>query len=199
MNRRHGLPIVLLMAIAAIALILSVQHLTAERAAEAEQALQRRALLDILPDGSYDNQPLQQPLAVFQALEHSHLQGGYLATRAKRPAAILFRSVTNGYGGPIELLIAVAPDGKLLGVKTLGHTETPGLGAHIGEAHNPWLAGFKGHSTQDTAWALKKDQGQFDQIAGATLTSRAVINAVHDALRYFDEHRQSLLESRAHE
>jgi electron transport complex protein RnfG len=39
----------------------------------------------------------------------------------------------------------------------------------------------------------------FDQIAGATLTSRAVISAVHDALRYFDEHRSSLLEPDAHD
>jgi electron transport complex protein RnfG len=46
---------------------------------------------------------------------------------------------------------------------------------------------------------LKKDQGQFDQIAGATITSRAVINASHDALRYFDEHRQALLGSPSHE
>jgi electron transport complex protein RnfG len=51
----------------------------------------------------------------------------------------------------------------------------------------------------DNGWALKKDQGQFDQIAGATITSRAVINATHDALRYFDEHRQALLGEASHD
>ncbi|MNI20567.1 Electron transport complex protein RnfG [compost metagenome] len=51
----------------------------------------------------------------------------------------------------------------------------------------------------DKGWALKKDQGQFDQVAGATITSRAVLNAVHDALRYFDEHRQQLIGENLHE
>jgi electron transport complex protein RnfG len=46
---------------------------------------------------------------------------------------------------------------------------------------------------------LKKDQGQFDQIAGATITSRAVISAIHEALRYVDEHAQQLMGSSAHE
>jgi electron transport complex protein RnfG len=49
----------------------------------------------------------------------------------------------------------------------------------------------------DAGWALKKDQGQFDQMAGATITSRAAINAIHDALRYFDQHRAQLLGSGA--
>lgn len=55
-----------------------------------------------------------------------------------------------------------------------------------------WLEQFIGQTrTQD--WALKRDHGAFDQLAGATVTSRAVIDALQDALRYFDEHRPALL------
>ena len=100
------------------------------------------------------------------------------------------------------LLIAIDSHGRLQGSKTLKQDETPGLGGRIAEQPNAWLQGFSGKSRtspDDAAWALKKDNGQFDQIAGATITSRAVISALHDALRYFDEHRQQLLSGAADE
>ena len=201
MKSTRSLLIVLLIAIAGVALTMLVQHLTASRAAQEQQDQQRRALLDNLPGGSYDNQPLEHSLAMNpQVLANSQLLGGYLATLSSQPNAVLLRSQVNGYGGPIELLIAISHNGKLLGVKTLKQSETPSLGGHIAEDNNPWLAAFKARSRDDptdAGWALKKDQGQFDQMAGATITSRAVINAVHDALRYFDEHRQSMLEQPA--
>lgn len=194
MNTTRGLVTVLLIAAAGIVLTLCVQQLTASRVTEAQQNLQRQALLDILPTGTYDNQPLEHPLTINpQVLANSQLLGGYLATLNGQPGAVLLRSQTKGYGGPIELLIAISHNGKLLAVKTLSQSETPSLGGHIAEPGNPWLAAFKGLSREDakdSAWALKKDHGQFDQMAGATITSRAVINAVHDALRYFDDHRQ---------
>ncbi len=40
---------------------------------------------------------------------------------------------------------------------------------------------------------MKKDGGQFDQFAGATITPRAVVKAVHKALQYFDAHQAELL------
>ncbi|MCY1182803.1 Electron transport complex subunit RsxG [compost metagenome] len=105
-------------------------------------------------------------------------------------------SRTQGYGGPLELLVGIDSRGRLLGVKALRHNETPGLGARIGEPTHPFMQGFAGKdrtATPDAQWALGKDNGQFDQVAGATITSRAVLNAVHDALRYFDEHAGELL------
>ena len=135
-------------------------------------------------------------------MANSTLLGGYLATKAGQPSAVLLRSQTLGYAGSIDLLIAIDANGKLLGVKTLKQSETPGLGGAIADWPNAWLQVFSGKSRTepgDNGWALKKDQGQFDQIAGATITSRAVINAIHDALRYFDEHRQQLIGSSPHE
>jgi electron transport complex protein RnfG len=135
-------------------------------------------------------------------LTNSTLITGYRATKASQPCAVLLRSQTLGYAGTIDLLIAIDVNGRLVGVKTLKQSETPGLGARIADWPNAWLQVFSGKSRSepgDSGWALRKDQGQFDQIAGATITSRAVINALHDALRYFDEHRQHLLGSSSHE
>lgn len=170
------------------------QQGSASRIAAEQREIDSRKLLDLLPADRYDNHPLEQPLPLDNtALTNSRLLGGYLVTRAGHPTSVLLRSQTTGYVGSIDLLIAIDSTGRLLGVKTLSQTETPGLGARIAEWPNAWLAVFTGTSRSeppDNGWALKKDQGQFDQIAGATITSRAVINAIHDALRYFDEHRQ---------
>ncbi|PNG42722.1 electron transporter RnfG [Pseudomonas asplenii] len=176
-----------------------VQRSNAPQIAAEQRLIDSHRLLDVLAINSYDNQPLEQPLALADiVLPHSTLTGGYRATQAGRPVAVLLRSQSQGYAGTIELLIAIDAQGKLLGVKSLKQNETPALGGHLGDWPNAWLGTFTGKSSDgptDTGWALKKDQGQFDQIAGATITSRAAINAIHDALRYFDAHRTALLGS----
>lgn len=203
MSRATSVVMLVLLAGLGIGATYLVQHASAPRIAATQRLIDSRNLLDLLPPGSYDNQPLEQPLPVDNIeLSNSKLLGGYLATKAGQPSAVLLRSQTLGYEGSIELLIAIGTNGKLLGVKTLKQSETPGLGGKIAERPNAWLGGFTGKSRTepgDTGWALKKDQGQFDQIAGATITSRAVISAIHEALRYFDEHAQQLIGSSAHE
>nr|WP_314528744.1 RnfABCDGE type electron transport complex subunit G [uncultured Pseudomonas sp.] len=197
MNRTASFATLALLAALGTGITWLVQQAAAPRIAEQQRVLDSRHLLDVLAPGSYDNQPLQQPLHLADVqLAHSTLLGGYRAMRSGRVIALLLRSQTLGYAGSIDLMIAINPDGRLLGVKALKHSETPGLGAHIADWPQGWLQVFAGRSRADpadTGWALKKDQGQFDQIAGATITSRAAINAVHDALSYFDEHRQALI------
>lgn len=193
MSGRRSVAILGLVATCGVAITLGLQHLTAQRIAEEQRWTQSRQWLAVLSADRYDNQPLEQPLPLTRVtLGDSTLLAAYLATLAGQPSAVLLHSRTAGYGGTIELLIAIGSNGKLLGVKTLKQTETQGLGGQIAQPGSAWLAGFQGRSLEDSRWALKKDQGQFDQVAGATITSRAVINAVHEALRYFDEHRLQL-------
>lgn len=203
MTKASSIATLALLAGLGIGLTYLAQHNSAPRIAAEQRLIDSRNLLDLLAPGSYDNQPLEQPLSLESTtLTNSTLIGGYLATKAGRPYAVLLRSQSVGYAGTIELLIAIEENGRLVGVKTLKQSETPGLGGRIAEWPNAWLELFSGKSRNtpdDKGWALKKDQGQFDQIAGATITSRAVINAIHDALRYFDEHREQLLGSTSHE
>ncbi|EJM74105.1 RnfABCDGE type electron transport complex subunit G [Pseudomonas sp. GM55] len=202
MSRASSIALVVLLGGLGFGVTYVVQLGSAPRIAAEQRLIDSRNLLDLIPSDSYDNQPLEHPIKFETTiLTNSTLLGGYLATRADQPVAVLLRSQTLGYAGAIDLLIAIDANGRLLGVKTLKQSETPGLGARIADWPNTWLQIFSGKSRTepgDSGWALKKDQGQFDQIAGATITSRAVINAVHDALRYFDEHRQQLLGKPAH-
>jgi electron transport complex protein RnfG len=199
MNRTASALTLLLLAVTGIGATYLLQRNSAPQIAAEQRLADSRKLLDVLPTDSYDNQPLEQPLPLTDTgLSHSTLTAAYRATRNGQTVAVLLRNQTEGYAAAIELLIAIDTNGKLLGVKTLKQNETPALGAPIGDWPNRWLQAFTGKSRgepNDAGWALKKDQGQFDQMAGATITSRAAINAIHDALRYFDEHRSALLGS----
>lgn len=187
-----------LFAIATVGLVAVLQQATAGRIAASERAAQVRALSEILPPGSYDNQLLDHSIQLHDPLllGSKSPQPAYIALKNGQPSAIILRATApDGYSGAIQLLIGIQIDGRLAGVRVLNHRETPGLGDKIELAKSPWIHSFSGRSLQapdEAGWAVKKDRGEFDQFAGATITPRAVVKAVHKALQYFDAHKQQL-------
>ncbi|MGY4532601.1 electron transport complex protein RnfG [Pseudomonas sp. TE3786] len=185
--------------LALIAAVAGVERLLSEQIASERQAAQERALLDLLAPGSYDNHPLAAPIALpdTERLGLPAPAFAYLASRNAMASAVLLPARGNGYEGSIDLLLAISPAGQLLAVKVLSEHETPGLGDLSSAAKSPWLRGFFGHSASDADWRVKADGGQFDQMAGATVTSRAVSKAVQQGLSYFDAHKPLLLKQEA--
>ena len=110
-------------------------------------------------------------------------------------AVILEATARDGYSGDIKLLIAVRQDGSLGGVRVIAHKETPGLGDYIDIAKDNWIKAFDGLSLSvrpAKQWQVKKDGGQFDYMAGATITPRAVVKASHKALAYVEANKAVL-------
>jgi len=110
--------------------------------------------------------------------------------------ATAFQVTAMGYSGEISIMMGIASDGEILGVRVISHAETPGLGDKIEAAKGDWILGFNGLSLANrtqSQWAVKKDGGEFDQFSGATITPRAVVRAVHNGLEYFNAHRQEIL------
>ncbi|MDP9520227.1 RnfABCDGE type electron transport complex subunit G [Pseudomonas putida] len=178
---------------------LALRQWTGNAIASAEKQLQSRQRLAVLPEGSYDNQPLDTPLPRPAAQRpNSRILAAYRATRGGEPTAIILITKTQGYAGPIVLSIAIGTDGRLIGSQVVEQQETPGLGARLGNPQVHWLGQFANRQLSDH-WALKRDHGDFDQLAGATATSRAVITALQEGLSYFDEQRNMLLEGSPHE
>lgn len=187
-----------LFAIGTVGIVALLQQGTAERIANAEREAQVRALAEILPTGSYDNHLLDNRIELnAPELGHRSPQSAYLALKNGLPSALILPvTAPDGYSGAIHLLVGIFADGRLAGVRVLSHKETPGLGDKIELAKSDWILGFTGKSLNDPSedgWAVKKDRGDFDQFAGATITPRALVKAVHGALRYFDTHRAQLL------
>ena len=84
---------------------------------------------------------------------------------------------------------------RVLGVRVIEHKETPGLGDKIELAVSNWITTFsnKSFSPDNLApWQVKKDGGEFDQFTGATITPRAVVRAVREALLYAQANQSAL-------
>lgn len=94
----------------------------------------------------------------------------------------------NGYGGPSQVLVGVLPDATINAVEVLSaEKETPGLGSKVKEAG--FRNQFKGRSGRDTRWAaVIKDGGEIQAITGATISSRAVTEAVKAGLDVLVKH-----------
>jgi electron transport complex protein RnfG len=113
-----------------------------------------------------------------------------------QPVAAIFTSVApDGYSGNIKLLVGILHNGVLAGVRVISHKETPGLGDAIEADRSNWILSFNEKSLQNPPlkqWGVKKDGGFFDSFTGATITPRAVVNAVKNTLLYFQENREMI-------
>jgi len=168
-----------------------------ERIAEQRRAAEQRALLQIAPAARHDNELLEDTLALGPGkLGLRSEKSIYLARRDGRVVtAILPATARDGYSGDIDMIIGVNADGTVAGLRVLSHRETPGLGDKIDLSKSDWVRGFEGRSLGDpppSRWAVKKDQGEFDQFTGATITPRAVVATVLRTLRYVGDNRQRL-------
>jgi electron transport complex protein RnfG len=91
-----------------------------------------------------------------------------------------------GYNGEIDLLMALTlksltQDREIISVRVTHHEETPGIGDKIEPDVSSWIHQFAGKSAIDTDWRLFP-KGDVNAISGATITSRAVTNAIAEVL-----------------
>ncbi|WP_199524471.1 electron transport complex subunit RsxG [Pseudoalteromonas sp. bablab_jr011] len=163
--------------------------LTAERISEQEKKQLAEQLQQVLDAHHYDNQLYKDCVIITdERLGPRPEQVIYRAYKNNEPYALVMRHVTpSGYSGDINLLTAVFANGDIAGVRVTKHEETPGLGDKVEIKKSDWITLFKGQNVlgdDDTRWAVKKDGGQFDQFTGATITPRAVVGSVKNAVLF---------------
>lgn len=175
------------------------QVMTEERIQEQIRKAEASALFEIIPERMHDNDLLSSTITLHPdpLLGIRQPAQAWLAREDDEPVGVILPVVAhNGYSGDIRMLVGVAPDGQVLGVRVTSHRETPGLGDKIELKKSDWITRFEGKSLANPErenWAVKKDGGAFDQFTGATITPRAVVGGVRDALLYFDDHQQALM------
>ena len=91
-----------------------------------------------------------------------------------------------GYGGDIVLYVGVKNDGTLNGVSLLKIAETPGLGMQAEDVLVPQFANKKVDTFTYTKTG-SQSESEIDAISGATVTTKAVTNAVNGALKVVAE------------
>lgn len=176
-------------------LVLASQATEADiKAAETRDLKQSLAI--VLP-GQYDND-ITKDTVVLPGPEGDVTV--YRARHGDKVDAVVYRVIGHGYAGPIVCVMGVSREGKILGVRVLKHSETPGLGDKIDPLKSKWIFDFDGKYLGDPVadkWAVKKDGGVFDQFAGATITPRGVVKAVKAGLEFFDKQREQLFADNA--
>ena len=190
----RNLAVLGVMALLAAVLIGGTWHYTQDRIADNAARRTLAELSTVLPASLYDNEPQKdvilldtgsgQPLPVFRARRNGN-----------PVAAVVTVIAPDGYVGPIRLLVGITASGKVLGVQVTRHTETAGVGAAIAAAPSTWRETFVGRSLDDPPeprWTVRADGGEFDAIAGATVSSRATVGAVRNAMQYFRAHRDEI-------
>jgi len=185
-------------AIAGTGLVAFTYKATQGKIAEAERDALLRSLHSVVKPEEHDNELFsdlklvtsprllgsKKPMPVFRARKNGD------------PVAVILTAIApDGYNGDIKLLIGVYYDGTLSGVRVLTHRETPGLGDAMETRRSDWILGFNDLSIDKPdikQWKVKRDGGYFDQFTGATITPRAIVKAVHNALEYYGQHKQEL-------
>lgn len=113
---------------------------------------------------------------VYQALDAQGQSAGYVVESTS----------ANGYGGNIVLYVGIRADKTVSGVSILSIAETPGLGMKAEDVLIPQFA-------DKTAVAFTYSKtgsvaaNEIDAISGATITTKAVVDAVNGAVNVTTE------------
>lgn len=195
-----------LFASATVVVLLLLQEIETRIYAQQREQTDEQLLTQILANVAYNNDllmdtflldPATNTFAQNDLLGLTTPRAGFIARDQGRPIAFVLPVETlEGYNGSIKLMIGITVDGETTGVRIVAHNETPRLGDKIELAISDWVLNFNNRSLDNTdarLWRVKKEGGEFDQFAGATITPRAVVGAVRNALEFFAVNKETFL------
>ncbi|CAK2755804.1 SoxR (2Fe-2S) reducing system protein RsxG [Vibrio crassostreae] len=195
--KKNGL-VLAIFACASTGLVAVTHYLTKDQIKQQEQAQLLSVLNQVIPHDLHDNE-LFSACTLVQAEELGTEQAmpAYIAKINGEPSAIAIEAIApDGYNGAIKVIVGMKIDGTILGTRVLSHQETPGLGDKIDLRVSDWILSFAGKQVTDSnldRWKVRKDGGDFDQFTGATITPRAVVKSVKQAVQYVNQNNQALL------
>ena len=173
MNKILKLALVLFAVSAIVAGVLGVvNELTYPVIDAQKQAKTAAAFASVLKADRFDEIEFNNPDFPTVQTVHKAEGAGYVVT-----------STFSGAQGNITLAVGVNNDYKCTGISVIEHSETSGLGANAastGEVGVNFRAQFVG---QDESIALANAGGSIDALTGATITSRAITEAVATSIQ----------------
>lgn len=163
------------------ALLGYVNDLTKGPIADANAKALSDAIAVVVP--GFDNQPTENP-------ETIEVNGAsytiYKATKEGEFIGAAVRSTSNGFGGPLTILVGFDAEGNIIDYSLLSHAETPGLGSKA----DIWFkkdgkGSVIGMNPGKNPLSVSKDGGNIDAITASTITSRAFLAAVNNAYQAY--------------
>lgn len=165
-------------------LLAVTNEVTKEPIAQAEQQSRQESMKSVSPEGtvSYEEIATEDDSALcYSALDSN---GNVIA--------YIISTSASGYGGKIKVMTGInAEDGTVIAVNVYDNSdETPGLGAKTSEDK---FSGQFGGNTAENGFAVSKDADKYpdsttvDAVTGATISSRAVVSAVNQAVEIYNQ------------
>ncbi|NLW56649.1 MAG: RnfABCDGE type electron transport complex subunit G [Firmicutes bacterium] len=148
---------------------------------QAQAELRKKAALQEALTAASTFQPAEALLENAHAAGYGDLVESYLGYHDTKQVGLVFVADVKGYSSTIRLSIGVSMDGQLSGVKVISQAETPGLGVKITEPEFLEQPAFR-EATVDDQLAVVKERGRVEAVTGATVSSRAVVRGVNQAL-----------------
>lgn len=109
----------------------------------------------------------------------------FVARRDNRLAAVAVEGRSkNGYGGEVALMVGLSADGRLVNFEVVQASETPGLGTKM--KSDVFKTPLLGKAVK-SPWKVKKDGGEVDAITAATISSRAALECIRDAIAKYEK------------
>lgn len=178
--------ILVIVALAAGLLLAGVNRLTRKPIEYTKKRIQLEAIKKVLP--ICDNDPAQDKIVIKHNKKDFIF---YRATKDGKYVGTAFQaSSQKGYAGKINLMVGVNAKDQIQSIAILGHSETPGLGAKIEE--DKFKGQFNEKKLTKTRWSVKKDGGDIDQITAATISSRAVVDAIKNGIDVYLTNREKI-------
>lgn len=97
--------------------------------------------------------------------------------KTKEIKGYTFTGAKSGYSSTVKTMAAFDPAFKLMNIKVIEQSETPGLGANCSK--EDFAARFKNLELAELL--VDKDGGKIASLTGATITTRAVTNSLKEA------------------
>ena len=150
-----------LVTLISVSLLVGIDSITAEKIKQQEEQKVRQMLGEMFTD--MIEYKIDDEIYTIYSDENEEDVIGY---------ALL--ALGRGYGGDINILVGLEDATTLKGITIISQTETPGLGTRI--TGSDFTDEFTGMAIDDIG--LKRDGGGIDALTGATISSRAVVDAV---------------------
>lgn len=134
--------------------------------------------------GEFNNNPFEEQMNVLD--KNKNPITIYPARQDGTVTAIAVKSYSNkGFGGKIELIVGFAMDGSINGYKVIEQKETPGLGTKITDPK--FKDQFIELNPRRSIIKVKQDGGEIDAVTAATISSRAVTDAIDRAYKAYNK------------
>lgn len=153
---------------------------TAEKITENELQKKTESMQTVVPDAaSFEDLNIGENEVYEGKTESGDVTGYAISTAA------------TGYGGQVKVMTGIDTDGRIIGVDVFyNDDETPGLGKNT--SNEDFTAQYRGLSADEDIVVSKDNTSgnaqTVDAVTSATISSRAVTNAVNEALSIYQEY-----------